>query len=260
MKIRRLLIVVLSIGVPLSVFSQEVDHSEGGCFTKTVEYSVVGQYIDGSDVYNYDNKSIIERVFFGETNSFVEFVMSHEQSLCISAFRIITDLQEDSCQLEIMTILHDQRWIDRERYIKAQISQIDIPPQMIHAIPLETRDLIKEHNKKAHEHLAGGEIFRTYHPEPQTFTISRTLAEMLHKKMSTLIADFNAEGVALFIVDGRSATFRCVVGDEVWTLKIHQPQKRAYQLSEVCWKMIQDGLQDMLDESKCLKLLEDIDL
>jgi len=62
------------------------------------------------------------------------------------------------------------------------------------------------------------------------------------------------------IFDGYNVTFRCVVEDELWTLSIQCPQRKALQLSDLFRQIIADGFDNKIDESKYLKLLDEINL
>lgn len=74
MKPNIILFIALIFSTNVSM-SQSVDHEEGGQYLKTVEYNVI---MSGEkkefDWYNLKHKSIIDRIFFGIKNSFVEFV------------------------------------------------------------------------------------------------------------------------------------------------------------------------------------------
>ena len=89
------------------IMSQSIDHIEGGQYLKTIEYNLI---MSGEkkefDWYNLKHKSIIDRIFFGIKNSFVEFVFlgSPEGSNEATAFRIIKNLHENSYKLEMMRL------------------------------------------------------------------------------------------------------------------------------------------------------------
>jgi hypothetical protein len=57
------------------IMSQPADHIEGGRYVKTIEYNVITRGVtEESGRYNLEHKSILDRIFFGTKNSFVEFV------------------------------------------------------------------------------------------------------------------------------------------------------------------------------------------
>jgi len=99
--------IVLSVFCSQAVSSQNADHIEGGRFLKRIEYNITILGASEDDYrYNLESKSIFERILFGETNSFVEFVSmdSPEGTDDVTAFRVIKNTQTDSFRLEIMRI------------------------------------------------------------------------------------------------------------------------------------------------------------
>lgn len=111
-------------------------------------------------------------------------------------------------------------------------------------------------------------LYRQYRPIPTTIVVSEAFALKLHYKISTLIRDFKAvrdEEIDPFLYtgmpDGESATFRCVVGDELWSLYIHRPQRRALRLSNILNQLVEElvGSDREIDEAKYSKLLDEID-
>ncbi|GHT69999.1 hypothetical protein AGMMS50239_37700 [Bacteroidia bacterium] len=77
--------------------------------------------------------------------------------------------------------------------------------------------------------------------------------------MAALIDNFKAKGVPPIIMDGYSVTFRTVVEDEVWSLKIHLPRGNALKMSDFCKQIILDADTSKLDETKFIELLEEMD-
>lgn len=76
--------------------------------------------------------------------------------------------------------------------------------------------------------------------------------------MASLINNFKVEGIPSLISDGDNITFRCVVGNELWTLTIHSPQRESRQLSDLCKQIIADSKSHQLDEHTYLNLLDKI--
>ena len=57
---------------------------------------------------------------------------------------------------------------------------------------------------------------------------------------------------------GKSATFRCVVGDELWSLKVHDPQNVVLEMSDLFNMMITESKAGQpIDEAKYIKLLRE---
>ncbi len=101
-----ILSVILAFGVNF-IMSQPVNHENGGEYLKTIEYNVLHPGItEDGNRYNLKHKSVIDRLFFGTKNSFVEFVFEDtpEGSNEASAFRIIKNPNERSYELEVMRL------------------------------------------------------------------------------------------------------------------------------------------------------------
>lgn len=244
------------------IMSQSKDHIEGGDYLKTVEYNLI---ISGEkeeyNMYNLEHKSFIDRLFFGTKNSFVEFVFegSPEGSNEATAFRIIKNLQDDSYKLEIMRFQNIHKLYNIRDLLLEKTTPLKIPYWISAAVSFEIRDRIKEHNKQIAILKNRDDLYKPHRPKPKEFELSKAFAEKLHGKTAALIDNFKGVGIPPMIVDGNSVTFRCISADELWTLSIHCPQRRALQLSELFRQIIADGLDNKLDESKFIKQLDERD-
>ncbi|HBL32597.1 MAG TPA: hypothetical protein DDZ96_02105 [Porphyromonadaceae bacterium] len=234
-------------------------HIDGGRFLKRIEYNGIARGRNTEfGLYNLESKSVLEKIFFGEINSPVEYVFrgSPEGSNEALALRIIGIPEDDSCRLEVMK-LEDMHTIYKwERNISAQTNEIVIPHDLNILWP--DRELIQKHNKEAFYLRNSDSLYQQYRPAPKAYQISRAFAGELYRKISSLIDRFKGEGIPPTIHDGYEATFRCAVENEVWTLTIHIPQWKALELSNLCRQIIADGLNNEIDESKYLKLLDEI--
>lgn len=244
--------------------SQPVDHVSGGKYLKTIEYNVlhVGVTEDGNR-YNLEHKSLIDRLFFGTKNSFVEFVFedSPEGSNEATAFRIIKKPQDNSYELEVMRL---QNMLDvyNKRLmfmVSDKTTPIFTPFWLSNAVSYETRSRISEHNKRAKLLKNSDDLYKPYRPEPLKFQISKELAEKIHEKTSMLIENFRGIGIPLNITDCFVITFRCVVNDELWTLSVHCPlEGKSLQFSDLFRQIITDSFDKKIDETKYLNLLDEI--
>jgi hypothetical protein len=97
--------------------------------------------------------------------------------------------------------------------------------------------------------------YKQYRPKTKIFTLHH-IGDWLREEFTSLIVGFRAEGGRAWIHDGYTATFRCVIGDELWTLTIHMPQNRALQMSNLCRRMIEDAQLGEFDESKYAQMLQ----
>ena len=110
------------------------------------------------------------------------------------------------------------------------------------------------------------ELYKSYRPTPASFEISEKFALKLYDKISVLIRDFKAvrvqeydPGIIITIIDGESVTFRCVAGDELWSLKVHDPQNVVLEMSDLFNMMITESKAGQpIDEAKYIKLLKKI--
>jgi hypothetical protein len=246
------LIIAFFAGSQLAV-SQHADHTEGGDFLKRIEYIFATQ-----GMYNVKSKSIYERIFFGQTNSFVEFFF--EDPTIASAFRIIRDSQKESCRMEVMQIIPDTNHYSLEMDdLSAGIEEINIPQRLQSQIPLRVMELVHRHNKEIKRSGYVDSLLDPHRPDPQIYKVSKAFAEKVHGKMTLLIDSFKAEGIPPAIWDGVMVTFRIIVGDEVWSLEIHEPQGNVRRLSDLCMQIITDAGTGKPDEAKDMELLEEID-
>jgi hypothetical protein len=257
---KKVIVLIIAFwGGSQTAVSRHVDHTDGGNFLKRIEYNVVvpGQ-TEAANSYNLESKSIYERIFFGRTNSFIEFV--YVDPSVASAFRVIRDTQKDSCRMEFMQIPDTWKHYSRVIDLSAGINEIVIPQTLQSQIPLDVMAVVHRHNKELRRPAYVDSLLRPYRPEPKKQKVSKAFAEKLHGKMALLIDSFKAEGIPPIISDGNTATFRCVVGAEVWTLTIHVPQRRALQLMDICLQIIMDGCDKKINEHKYIEMLDEIDL
>ncbi|GHV33233.1 hypothetical protein FACS1894177_09680 [Bacteroidia bacterium] len=119
--------------------------------------------------------------------------------------------------------------------------------------------MILTHNREVDRIRLSDDLYKPYRPDSKTFRIKNEFAEKLHDKMAALIDNFKAKGVPPIIMDGYSVTFRTVVEDEVWSLKIHLPRGNVLKMSDFCKQIILDADTSKLDETKFIELLEEMD-
>ena len=95
------IVFVLIMFLNENIFSQEAEHINGGSFSKKIEYNIIVAWND--HCYNLEGKSILDRIFFGITNSLVEFVIKSSFDGA-SAFRIVDNSSDSSSLIEISPI------------------------------------------------------------------------------------------------------------------------------------------------------------
>ena len=242
------------------VFSQEADHIRGGRFQKIVEQNglfrgtVTGPAIG---LYNTENKPPLGKIFFGLTNFPVEFVI--ETSFGGNAGLRLFRGDNYQWMLEVVPFVDNAVSAKAVQAVRQMTEKKDIPGELLDLLPQEYQNEIKEHNEKAPVAAAREATYEPYRPETKTFTLHH-MGDNLYEKTVALIDNFKGKGIPGWSADGYSVTFRCVVGDEVWTLRIHMPQKRALQLSNLFRQIIEDTREGKkFDEWKYVRMLEPIE-
>ncbi|WP_019539229.1 hypothetical protein [Proteiniphilum acetatigenes] len=244
------------------IMSYPVNHVNGGKYLKTIEYNVIHPGVtEDANIYNLKHKSVIDRLFFGTKNAFVEFVFtdSPEGSNEAAVFRIIKNRQDDSYELEVMRLQNLDVYYNKLKNVLLEKSTPIVTPFWLSTVvSRETENRIREHNKQAILLENQDNLYKPYRPEPLKLQINKELAEKIHDKTSILIENFKGVGIPLNIVDGFEVTFRCVMDDELWTLSIHCPQGKALRFSSLFRQIIADGFDNKFDQSKYLKLFDEI--
>jgi hypothetical protein len=260
-KIVFFVIVLTMFGCKIAL-SQDANHIAGGRFLKRIEYNVIIPGMTAADnSYNLDSKSILERILFGNINSPVEFMLenSPEGDDGILAFRILRSAGMNSYQLEIMRAPDIKQMYEARDIISTKVNKIAFPPELMEMISLEGRELIRGRNREADRIKYSDDLYKPYRPKSKTFRIKSKFAEQLHDKMAALIDNFKATGIPPIILDGYEVTFRTVVESEVWSLKIHMPQKNVLMMTNFCRQIIADADAGKPDEMKYIELLEGMD-
>ena len=93
----------------------------------------------------------------------------------------------------------------------------------------------------------------------RSFKVSAQFAEKMYKKMVSFIENIKATGTQNTINRGYEVTFRAVVDDEVWSLKIQEPSGDALKMSGLCRQILVDANRNRLDEAKYIKILDGFD-
>jgi len=225
MKKTLLIILIFKLFI-VAAFAQDGDLIRGAShFTKTIEYNLARD-LDRrhGNGYNLKSKNAIEKKFFGDFNAHVEF-FSYQPS---------EDLPPGKKEVE-----HSGFRIMRDSLDKNYVLQV--------------KHLFKDVDSIS--------IF-----------ISDSFADKMHKKMSSLIHNFKARDTLSIVFDGykiieqnlMSITgsvlrvhFRTVVEDEVWSLRIYEPNGNALKMSDICKRIITDAEKNIFEEAKYIKLLDD---
>jgi hypothetical protein len=240
-------IVSICILFALFAFSEEGDHMVGGGFLKRIEYNK-GIFEDN---FNFDSKGDVEKQFYGDFNAPVEFFFdSYFEGFF--GFRLVKDSLKDTNILEVKFI---SNYKETQKKIQEKYPWRSLSSSEMESLSKDSLEIIKKQN---YEIWQKGEEAKLvlYNIESRSFPISNKFAELLYKKSVSLIYKFKAIGIPLGIEDGYSSTFRTVVDDEVWSLKIHLPQGKALKMSDLYRQIINDGRNNQLDETSYIRSLE----
>lgn len=231
-------------------FSQDGDHTGGGGrFSKNIEYNLLIL----ESVYNFNSKGDVEKLFFGDFNAPVEFF--YEPSFeGASGFRIVRDTLKESYILEIKYI---SNYKEAESEVSKKYSMRSISGEERESMSEDTFSSIIEYNRKMIR-MYFEEMNKLYNIENRVFLVSDQFAKKMYEKMFSVIDNFKARGVPPMISDGVHVTFRNVVDDEVWSLRIHEPTGRAQKFADFCLKIIKETFSvGKPDETNYIKLLDD---
>jgi hypothetical protein len=216
--------------IPLIGLSQlNFGHRDGRKFLKRIEYN-----FGGGGLYNFDCKTDIERLFFGDFNAMVEFFIrpSFEGAY---GFRIL----KDSSNNFIVEHKRISNWDTVWSQLDKEFPRIVINADKERSMTEEERDKIATHNREMYDKKYNESLYR-YKIVNQFVPVSNLFVEKLHELFVTAIDNFVGKGTPLSILDGYRVTFRCVIEDEVWTLTIHNPKNEILKLVDVCNQMIKD--------------------
>jgi hypothetical protein len=246
------------------VFSQ--DEVYVASFIKRIEYNFidaqsvkkVGDELIIAYLCNIDGKSNMEKLFFGDFNAGIEFFYapSFEASTKGEAgFRIVRDSLNTSYILEVKHISnYEEVWRETDDKYPVQ----GIPAGMMDSIFFDSLMLSGSNDNELEmiwRKQINDERLKLFKVETLSFTISDRFAEKLYKKMVSFIDNFKAKGRLMLSADGYSVTFRNIVDDEVWSLKIHEPQGNALKMSDLCRQIITDAKKNTFDELKYIEVL-----
>jgi hypothetical protein len=249
------------------VFSQETklpaDHVNGSYFTKTIEYNtssgvmLIDENGNKSPSYNTFRKSRLDKLFFGNVNAPVEYIFSpsYEVGEPAAAIRIVKDSSSNAPW--VLEARYITNWWEVIRRLEKKYPLRGLTIEEMGTISHAEQEQIAAGNREM-TRKNSEERYELYEVETLIFPLHH-IGDRLREKMTALVVCFRAEGGQAMINDGYTATFRCVIGDEVWTLSIHEPQRRALQMSNLCRQIIEDARAGKFDEWKYVRMLEPIE-
>ncbi|GHV27180.1 hypothetical protein FACS1894176_08830 [Bacteroidia bacterium] len=223
---------------------------KGGRFSKRIEYNFFTRGIPVG-TYNFNSKTDVEKLFFGDCNAMVEFFImpSFEGAY---GFRIV----QDSLDNYILEKKRISNWKEVSKELSEEFPSKGVPADKISTITKEESDEYRKHNQEMWQKQREKSLKR-YEIATQSVPIRDEFAEKLYHTVTTAIDGFVGKGIPPLITDGYDVTFRCVVESEVWTLTVHVPRGYIAQLTNICKRMITDMEAGNWDESRYMRLLDD---
>lgn len=229
-------------------FAQNREHAGGGRYLKRVE-SNLRTNIEGA--YNFDGKSKMEMLFFGDRNAEVEFFEEPSAGSPVG-FRLVRDTTEGSYTIETKRV---PNFKEVEERIGAMYPTIGISGPLYEAMTDELSALIREHNARMwdKQNAAKWELFEV---ETKSVPVSDRFAERLRERMLAEIDGFRAKGRPEGILDGRTVTFRAIEGDEVRMLRVLEPRGNSAAFADFCDSIAEAIETGEFDATSILKALK----
>jgi hypothetical protein len=193
----------------------------------------------------------VEKLLFGDFNAMVEFFISpsFEGAYGFRVFRC-----KDS--LQICYTLETKR-ISNLDTVEKMMSK-EFPSRGLKADRKFSQEEMSENAKYNREMFEKRhkESLRLYKTTNQSVSVNYLFAEKLYGIVASTIDNFTGKGRPAVIMDGYTVTFRCVVGDEVWTLTVHCPQGEILRLVDICKQIVKDIEMNDFKEMKYIVLFE----
>jgi len=213
-------------------FSQGGVHAREGSFLKRIENNRQSGY------YNLSGKGDLEKRFFGDFNSMLEFFIESSRYHDVYGFRIVK--KESSHTLEVKYISNieevEKKFEDKLKTARA------------------SRDF--EEIRKIRD-----EKIKSYRIGTRTVPITNDFSEKLYEKFVSLIDNFR--GTEMDHPDlvpvtrgGEPTTFRVVVKAELWSLYAPVTQDDAKRMANLCKQIITDVIARKFDENMYINSLD----
>lgn len=239
-------------------FLKRIENNYTHNITEVVDENNVVIRIEGD--YNLRSKKGVEKLFFGDFNAKVEYFFepSFEGA---RGFRIYKD-SVDRYTLEVKSITNFK---DIHSALDTEFSIQGMTANEMSSFSKERKEEILKHNR-AMGNKRRGEPIKRYQITTKSVPINDILVEKLYAKTVIaidtykpaveVVSSLETERTFYEIGDGYEATFRTIVGDDIWALSIHQPIGDSEKLSDLFRQIITDVKANSFDESKYIKLLD----
>ena len=233
------------------------DTGDGRNFMKRIEPNLLQKatVFDGKKYYRYNlkSKTEIEKFLFGEINAKMEFYIEPSFDGAYG-IRIVRDSLNTGYLIESKKITN---WKETTEQLKKELPSKAFKVEQISKITEEEYEQARRYNSAIYAKWREEELKR-YTIATHSTPVKDEFAEQLYNTVVSTIKNFVMIGDPASIFDGYSATFRCVAGDELWTLTIQEPEGEIKQLVDFFNQIISDMGKQGLDEAKYAALLSSI--
>lgn len=238
-------------------------------FTKTIEPN---RTIDGK--YNFAEKNDEEKLLFGDFNALVEFVLAPSFD-GMSGLRIYRDSSSQTFILEVKRIIN---WKEVNEYINKEYANPSSGGMKV-LLSQEQHEQVRERSRLLNERIKSDRLSR-YRIQTSRSPIGDSLKNVLYTVIKDIISstaepcsekaignnfpyskDLKTEDSLVIVQtvtlteDGTSSTFRCVVGNQLWTLKNHVTEGKQKDAALKLNQIIKDVEAGIFDEAKYLEAL-----
>lgn len=219
-------------------FAQKSEVIQSIRYFKTVEPN---RTADGR--YNLSGKRYdVEKLLVGDFNALVEYFYAPSFDGAAS-LRIYRD------SLNQTYLLENKRITNLEE-VNDYINKTYPPDNKVRTLTLAQWEEIRERSRKINESINKDRLSR-YRILTRTIPIGDSLADRIYGAVKQVVGNARKElKMEGLITDGYTAIFRCVLGDELWSLNYHIPEGKYKTLSDLFRQMIADVEAECFEEEK----------
>lgn len=241
---RKILTILLSVCLFGVSFAQKSEVIQSTRYFKTVEPN---RTADGR--YNLSGKRYdVEKLLVGDFNAPAEYFNTPSFDGA-AELRIYRDSTDKTYLLETKRITN---WDEVNDYINKTYP----PDRKVRTLTLAQWEEIRERSRERRAERDSDRLSR-YHILTRTIPVSDTLAGRIYGIIKQAVGNARKElKMDGLITDGYTAIFRCVVGDELWSLNYHIPEREYKMLSDLFRQMIADVEAECFEEEKYIKTLD----
>ena len=227
-------------------------------------FSIVSAFAQRMVVWGSESRDTTkcgeEELFFGDFRSPVEFVEAPSFDGATGC-RLYRDSIRNGWLFDVKHIVN---W----KEVNDSVDRAYAPDRTVRSLTLEQWERMREENRVRAEQ-SRVERLKRYRVTERTVPISDSLAQNIclaiengireaNRTMSEgQVASESADGVEIIeiVADGTLFTFRCVVGDQLWRLKVHESEQILPRLTDLFRAMIADVEAGRVDETRYLDRL-----